>query len=268
MPSIFRLDPFFKIRNFAMFKQILALSLSGLLSLSALAAPLKVGQAKVEQIRVVSEVWDNATEKSGRGLYWELLRRIYAKENIRLDFETMPYIRSVKLVQAGEADAWIGASMNEVANVIYPSLPIDEDRYYALYLKGKVADWQGQESLQGKRIGWVRGYALDQYLKVEVQPEEFLKLNVGFNRLDSGELDFILDAKYDLEQAMLKFGEDSSKYEMQKLITLPTFLAFANNDRGRYLADLYDKQLQAMLASGEVRALFDEYQWPSYPFED
>jgi polar amino acid transport system substrate-binding protein len=48
---------------------------------------------------------------------------------------------------------------------------------------------------------------------------------------------------------------------------LPIYLGFANNDRGRYLAKVYDQRLAELIASGEIRALFDKQQWPSYPFE-
>jgi polar amino acid transport system substrate-binding protein len=244
-----------------MLKQLI--SLVCLLPLCAMAVPVKV-----EQIKVVSEVWANASEHSGRGLYWDILRLVYEKENISLSFETMPYARSIIKVQSGKADAWVGAALNEVADIIYPKYPLDEDHYYALYLKGSVSDWQGQQSLENKRVGWVHGYALDQHLKVKVQAKEFIKFKVGLNRLKSGELDFILDAKYDLEQAMIALGKDSSQYQMQKIIELPIYLGFANNDRGRYLAKVYDQRLAELIASGEIRALFDKHQWPSYPFVD
>jgi polar amino acid transport system substrate-binding protein len=246
-----------------MLKHLISLTLCCLLPLCAIAAP-----AKVEQINVVSEVWANATEQSGRGLYWDILRLVYEKENISLSFESMPYARSVMKVKNGEADAWIGASLNEVPDAIYPQYPLDKDHYYALYLTGKVSEWQGQKSLENKRVGWVRGYELDQHLQVKVEYKEFIKLKVGLNRLKAGKLDFILDAKYDLEQAMIAFGKDSSQYQMQKIIELPIYLGFANNDRGRYLAKVYDQRLAELIASGEIRTLFDKHQWPSYPFED
>ncbi|WP_372872767.1 substrate-binding periplasmic protein [Shewanella sp.] len=239
-----------------------------LLSLLLLSPLLHAAEPPITDIHVVSDVWTNATEKSGRGLYWDILRLVYQKEGIALKFDTMPYARSVNKVMTNAADAWVGASPNEVPQAIFPKLPLDEDRYYALYLKGKLLDWQGESSLAGKNVGWSKGYELDNYLQVKVVVNEFVKLKVGLNRLQSGELDFIIDARYDLEQEMLQENIDPSAFEMQKLIVLPTYVAFANTERGRELAAIYDRQMSELIKSGAIRKLFEEYQWPTFPFED
>ncbi|QSX29755.1 transporter substrate-binding domain-containing protein [Shewanella cyperi] len=236
--------------------------------LLAISPVLANAEEPITEINVVSEVWTNATEKSGRGLYWDMLRLVYQQEGIKLNFETMPYARSVNKVMANGADAWVGASPDEVADAVYPKLPLDEDQYYALYSKGKVANWQGEQSLAEKRVGWSKGYQLDSYLKVKVEASEFLKLKVGINRLQSGELDFVLDARYDLEQEMQRENIDPTEFEMQKVIVLPTFIAFANNERGHRLAAIYDKQMRELIKSGAIRKLFDQYQWPTFPFEE
>ena len=78
--------------------------LGALLMLCALGG----AQAQSElpgEIRLASEIWEAYTEADGTGLGWDVMREVFEPAGVRLDIHSVPYTRSVGLVQRGEADA-------------------------------------------------------------------------------------------------------------------------------------------------------------------
>ena len=50
------------------------------------------------------------------------------------------------------------------------------------------------------------------------------------------------------------------------LINLPLYLGFANNENGRTLRALFDRRMEVLVKSGELKPIFERWQEP-YPFE-
>src|SRR5207253_8575382 len=61
------------------------------------------------QIRLASEEWSDYTAADGHGLAWDVLRAVFEPAAVTLQIRTVPYTRSVGLVQRGEVDAWVGS---------------------------------------------------------------------------------------------------------------------------------------------------------------
>lgn len=144
-------------------KEIILISLSLLLSLSVSA------ELKNDTIFFVTEAWEEATNSDGTGIYWEMLRKIYNPKGIKIAFTIVPYERSIKMVQNKKADVAIGSYENEVENVIYPKWHFDADIVTAFFKSKNIPVWNGEKSMSGKKVVWVRGYAYDEYLKIPVK---------------------------------------------------------------------------------------------------
>ena len=84
----------------------------------------------------------------------------------------MPYKRTVEQVRKQKGDAWLGSYANEVDFAIYPKWHYDTDNVVAFFKKKAVNKWSGEASLKGKKVGWLRGYAFDDYFKVKVKKRE------------------------------------------------------------------------------------------------
>ncbi|MFV3306403.1 substrate-binding periplasmic protein [Pseudomonas sp. NY15181] len=217
------------------------------------------------EIRVASEAWVNYTQADGRGLAWDLLRALYEPEGVRLIPRSEPYVRSVGLVQRGEADAWIGSYRDEISNIIYPRWPYDVDPIGALGRRDspppKLAD------LDRYRLAWMRGYSFDRYLDHLGQRNELQRRSSALPMLDSRRIDYFIDARPELEEMLQGKGVDASVYRITDIATIPLYLGFANNERGRALAQLFDARMQALYHSGELERLFDRWHWPYAPLK-
>ncbi len=145
-----------KITWLAIFSLVTSLGLS-----SAVTAE------QVSEIKVVSEAWNNSTNKDGTGLYWDIIRQVYEPAGVAVTLETTGYARSVALVKKHKKDAWVGSYIDEEEGVIYPKAYFDADVVAALFVPKNSSTWKGENSLSGKKVGWIKGYELHEYLDAE-----------------------------------------------------------------------------------------------------
>ena len=221
---------------------------------------------EITTIHFVSEEWEGFTNADGTGLYWDIFRRIYEPVGISVTFDIVPYIRATKMVQDQQTDAAAAVYADEFTPALFPKWHFDSEVVSALFKKGKVASWEGEASLSG-RLGWIRGYEYDQYLSNTYEFVEVDSRKSAFKMLEFGHLDFFLDAATDLQTAMEKGEVDSEQFQMETVLQLNLYLAFAENDRGRQLMEIFDTRMTELIASGELKPLFA--QWDSdYPFEE
>lgn len=217
------------------------------------------------EIHVVSEVWVNYTQADGRGLAWDLLRALYEPEGVRLAYRSEPYVRSVGLVQRGEADAWVGSYRNEIDKVIYPRWPYDVDPIGALGLSDSPQPRLA--TLDRYRLAWMRGYAFERYLDHLQQRNELQRRSSALPMLASRRIDYFIDARPELEEMLQGKGVDASVYRITDIASIPLYLGFADNERGRALAQLFDERMQVLYRSGELERLFARWQWPYAPLK-
>ncbi len=224
------------------------------------AAPLP------KNIKLASEAWVNATQEDGTGIYWDLMRLVYEPLGIKVEYNTTDYARSISLVKQGKMEAGIGSYLDEEKGVIYPKWHIDADVVSALYKKSPDFQWQGKKSLAGKRVGWIKGYKYNEYIDTKFYYREFETRAKAMELLEEGRLDFFLEAREELKNEFKKGYFDSTKFEYRTLMNLNIYPAFVNNERGQLLQNIFDERFAKLLESGEIKKLFDKWNWPTYPF--
>lgn len=217
-------------------------------------------------IKVASEPWEKATQQDGTGIYWDIIRLVYEPLGIKVEYNTTDYARSVSLVKQGEMDAWVGSYLDEEKGVIYPKWHLDADVVSVLYKKSPDFQWQGESSLIGENVGWIKGYNYNKYLDAQFNNKEFNTRKKAVELLEKGQLDFFLEAREELKNEFKKGYFDTTEYEFNTLMHLNVYLTFAENERGRQLQKIFDRRFAKLLASGEIKTLFDKWNWPTYPF--
>ncbi|WP_010487083.1 substrate-binding periplasmic protein [Pseudomonas sp. S9] len=217
-----------------------------------------------KEINLVSDVWEQYSEADGSGLAWDVLRAVYEPVGVKLNIQTMPYTRSIGLVQRGEADAWVGSYLDEVQQgVFYPHWNYDADQITALStLATPVPNLQ---TLNQYRLVWVRGYAYQQYLPNLTRFREVQRRNGILEMLNFGRADYYIDARTEVEQ-LLMTAPDPAHYRVTVLTRLPIYLGFADNPRGHQLADLFDQRMQVLVEQGTLKPIFQRWKQP-YPFD-
>lgn len=230
-------------------------SLAACLGSTATAAP------KAGTVEIVSEAWNDYTSADGTGLGWDLIRTIFEPAGYKVVWRIEPYLRSVGLVQRGEADAWVGSYENE-RDALYPSWHYDTDHIYALSLASHPAPTLA--TLGEARLAWVRGYEFQRYLPGIKHYEHIERRNGILEMLKRGHADFYIDAEQEMDFIQEQEG-DPSEYRLTHLIDLPLYLGFANNPRGRELCRVYDKRMAELVASGALKPLYRRWKM-AYPF--
>ncbi|PCI28319.1 MAG: hypothetical protein COB67_06625 [SAR324 cluster bacterium] len=225
-------------------------------------------QAKIKSINFASEYWEEATEKDGTGLYWEIFRMVYKLEEIELKFKIYPYARAMKMVRNKEVDASVGSYAGEFDDVLYSELPFDLDVTSIVYLKSKGIKWEGEKTIAGKKVGWIRDYVYDEYISVKVKKRELNKRKQAYRMLEKGRLDFFMDSLIDVSIQMQKKYIKAEKFQVETFSQGNLYLVFADNKRGAELKAVYDKNMPKLVKSGKIKALFEKWGVPTYAFDE
>ncbi|MGE7960379.1 substrate-binding periplasmic protein [Pseudomonas sp. NPDC089530] len=222
------------------------------------------GAALPGEIRVASEEWDNYTQADGQGLGWDILREIFETQGVRLDRRSVPYTRSVGLVQRREVDALVGSYRDEAEGALYPRWNYDTDHIYSLGLATNLPPTLA--TLGDYRLVWVRGYRYQDYLP-NIKGFNEIRRRVGIlPMLQQGRADFYIDALTEVD-FLLTQAENRSQFRRTHLVELPLFLGFADNERGRELRALFDRRMDELVKNGGLRPIFQRWNQP-YPFDD
>ena len=222
--------------------------------------------SEVTSITFASEEWEGVTNADGSGLCWELFGMVYEPVGIKMEFEIIPYARSTKMVQEKQVDAAVGVYFEEFDQALFSKFYYLQDIVLVIFPKGRVENWRGEADLKGN-IGWIRGYAFDEYLQGNVKFYEVDNRNSGLKMLEAGRLDFFLDTEVELLGALDEGVIDKDQYQVETILTLNVHLAFSDNERGKELMDIFDTRMGELVKSGELKALYERWEL-TYPFEE
>jgi ABC-type amino acid transport substrate-binding protein len=211
-----------------------------------------LSEEKITEISIVSDYWENCTNPDGTGMYWDIYRAVFEPAGIKLKISGRSYTATMEMVRQKNADAAVGAYLNEVKGVLYPKNHFGVDAVAVVYRKDRGVDWKGEPSLAGKNIAWIKGYSFDEYLTVPVKKMELEDRAPVAKMLDGNRIDFFMDAYADIMAMVEKKTLDPAKYDVKIVKKLNLYLVFANNDRGRKLLELFDTNIQKIVASGEM----------------
>jgi polar amino acid transport system substrate-binding protein len=220
--------------------------------------------AEPPQVRIASEIWEGHSQADGSGLAWDLFRAVYEPAGVQVSAQSVPYMRSIGLVQRGAADAWAGSYLNEVEEgVFYPRWHYDADQIVALGLLDKPIP--SLDSLSEFRLAWMRDYEYQRYLPNLRQYREVLRRDGILNMLQVVRADFYLDALTEVEDVLRTAGQPA-QYRVTQLTKLSIYLGFADTPHGRDLAQLFDQRMDVLVADGSLRPIFLRWNQP-YPFD-
>jgi len=240
------------------FKKIICITL--LLFLCSSSIPVIAGN-KPTDIIMASEEWTNATNRDGTGLYWDIFRAVYEPLGIKTKFIIQSYNGSVKLVKKNRVDAAVGIYPDLIKGALFSQYPFVKDYVLVLFKKNKQDQWNGQESLQNKKVAWIKGYAYDDYLDIPVIKKEFSNRDSILRRLENDQVDFFLDTRNDMESVLNKGIVEVSLYTVETVLELDRYLVFADNQKGKKLKKIFDYRFPRLVKSGEIERLFAKWNW-------
>lgn len=224
-----------------------------------------------ETVLIASEEWANQTNRDGSGIYWDLIKKVFANAGYQVKIRIRSYQGSVELLKRQKVDAVVGLYAGEQENVFYPVNHFDCEVIQALYLKSKFSGEIKQKSLQNKKVCWIKGYNIGEYLNVNVRSREISSREDALSLVFNRKVDFFLDAKIDLT-FLLKSLKMTERLKLKRtdLSRENLYICFVFNNKGKKLAEIFDKQFSRIKESGELKTLYQKYEkyGITYPFEN
>lgn len=215
-----------------------------------------------KQVHLVSEEWLDYTNADGTGVAWDVLRKVFEPAGVKVVAKSAPYSRAVGLVKRGEADAWVGSYKDENDDNLYPRWHFDMDHIYALGLAGKPVPTL--ETVGQYRLAWVRGYDYGSYLPNVTESREIQRREGILPMLEHDRVDFYIDALTEVDYVLGQTSQPE-RFRRTHVAELPLYLAFARNEHGKALRELFDRRMAELVRSGELKPIFQHWKQP-YPF--
>lgn len=85
--------------------------------------------------------------------------------------------------------------------------------------------------------------------------------------LNDEKVDFFVDALMDIQEELKKAYVPKNTFKVESVKQLKLYVVFSDNDRGKYLKSMFDRRFRILLSEGEVKRIYDKWNWPLYPFK-
>ena len=248
------------------------LSARPLLLIVVLACWLTGKIQSAETLRFRADTWmpvngDATSDQPGYAV--EVLRAIFTKQGIMVDYQTMPWPDALRAADDGTVDGVIGASRKEASRLILPEEVIGVARFGLYVRQANPWTFSGLGSLQGVRLGAIDGYAyweaLDEYVQTHHAPDVVLftgetPLKDGLAMLSNGAIDVMSENVSVFTWAARNEWLQPSAFRLAYVHPGDdAFVAFARGNAGRRNARLFDKGIRQLRLSGELSRILAKY---------
>ena len=219
-------------------------------------------------IHITAENRDKATHADGSGLYWDMLRAVFEPQGIEVQPETAPYTRAVGMVRYRQADAVVGVYQREAEEhgLVLPEWHLDSDVISVVFRKGQL-QWQGWEALKGLHVGKVRGYRIDGAEDEFLRPHRLRHQQQLLHHLKKGDIDVMINARNSLWSEVEQGQLDPQQWSVFTVDAHPVYIAFADTERGRTLAQHFDQGMSRLIGSAQLSELFNHWQWDTFEYD-
>jgi polar amino acid transport system substrate-binding protein len=241
-------------------KEVITMKLTNLMCslLLSFTCVFSFGQ-KITSVSIVTDEWENCTNANFTGLYFDIIRAVFDQDKIEISIKIEPYARSIVDVTSKKADMLIGAYKGELSSVLYPKWHLSADDVVACFVKGSINSWNGEKTLEGKRVSWIREYNYDKYILVKMNPLVVDKRENAINLLLKKRTDIFIDNRFDITATIKDMGLDAGQFDLRLIKYLNLYVCFTDNEKGKSLAATWDKNMEKLLKSNKIKPLFEEW---------
>ena len=227
----------------------------------------------ITNITICTPEWNNYTQEDGIGLYHELWKEVFQPAGIRIEVKYIPFKRCEMTVKKDkEANCYdVYAAGYPSPGVIVPHWHLGVDLLTVVYRKDAIPKWEGQASLANTRVSWERGYDFDKHgiINVNVEKNEFSKLSNAMKMLVANRVDFILDYDAAIKKAVTELNISDEVEIVPDAIAGPKYyMIFAETERGRKLAEIWDREMERLHKSGQLQKIYKKYGDLSYDMDN
>ncbi len=221
------------------------------------------------ELHISTPVWPGFTNADGSGAYADLFRFIYPKEQVQLVWHFSNYSRAIALVQQGKYHMVPGLSAHESSRqhkaLVLSAQPFDSDLIVGIYDPSHTATPE-LTNLQQYKLAWDLAYDLHLVLGLKEKGYEVPDIRQGLELVKNRRVDIYLAEKSELLQYLQ--GETPARLQplqYKELLRDPIYLAFADNEAGRALKNLWDQRFIALHKTGQLKAFYRHYPQLTLP---
>ena len=217
----------------------------------------------------------NGDPKSDKpGYLIEIAKEVFGKRGAVVDYQLMPWSRSLEQMKAGHIDGAPGAEVSQISEFSYPA--VAQGYWRPVFATPAASRWAytGLDSLATLSIGVVQDYdygkdpkgnSYNQWFEKNPKNMQVLKgdkpIDLAMGMLAKGRLDLFFEdwgvilaacASAKVDPAMIRnAGSAGPGYEV--------FIAFSPNERGKALAKELAEGTSALRASGRLKEILARY---------
>ncbi len=211
-------------------------------------------------IRIATPSWDGQTNKDGTGILFEIVKTVYEPEEIKMEYQIVPWERAEKMIAEEKADAMVSARKKE--GRITPKYPMWVEHKMAVFKKDKIR-WEGIRSFNDRTAVWLRGY--DEHLNEHLKDVKFKKwyevdhYDQLWGMLEKERADFYIDILVDIDNYIKKAKIDMTPYQLEMMWYDNSYMSFSKSDKSKKLVEIYDRRIMELFKSGELEKLFKKW---------
>jgi len=229
-----------------------------------------------ETLTVRADVWPPfngnpaSTDQPGYGV--EVLKAIFEPQGFAIDYQTLPWTRTIKEVTQGKYDMAIGGSKDDTPACLFPeeSIGVMENVFYVK--KGSAWKFEGIASLKNIKLGCVADYSydggeIDAYIKGATEPavqavtgDDALKRNV--QKLQAGRIDVVIDCRVVMTWTLkdMKIAEDEIVAAGSPGKPSDLFVVFSPaKESSKKNVQLFTEGLRKLRADGSLLKILSKY---------
>ncbi len=247
---------------------------NGFLACLAMVILLAAGAAQAETIVLVADEWCPYNCEPGSdkpGFIVEVAQKVFGGAGRQVQYEIIPWSRAVDKTREGEFTAAIGATTEDAEGFVFPKEEFGQVADHYFKRKGYPWTYNGIDSLKEVHLGYIADYDygedVNAYIeanqgtdKVQAQGGES-PLETNIKKLLAERIDVLIEDKNVAMYMAKQMGvADQVEHAGSDKEFDPIYLAFSPaNPKSQEYADMLDKAVQDMRASGELAKILDKY---------
>jgi len=203
-------------------------------------------------IHVGADNWEDFTHLDGSGIYFELLKEVYADES--LQFEITPFARAKDAFEKGDLDIILGIYPEDIKKRIIPSWPLDQESPIVAFYDSRKVKLTHISEIENLTASWVRGYDFEKFIPEPKSTYLVDTPNTGFKLLANQRVQIYIDFPYNLNK---KYSPYIKTFQLMPARRI--YAAFQNNVRGKRLAKQFDMKMADLMKTGKLIKIFGSY---------
>lgn len=203
------------------------------------------------EIKVGAEEWPGYTNQDGSGIYFELLKTIFAESE--LAFKLTSYHRTIDSFNNDRLDIIVGIYREDVENAIIPKWFIDTEQPVKAFYIPENTKINRASDFSNLSVAWMLGYSFDKFIPKAKDVYEVASLEIGFNLLSKNRVNAFIDYPQNVPEKLSN--------QLKSYTVLPSrhlYIAFKNNSKGQQLAEHFDKQMAKFHSNGQLKKFINK----------